>query len=152
MATSRQDAGGGVNPPALAITLQQPFASLVMGQLPEAGVKDVENRNWPTAHRGRLWIHAATRTKLATPLPGGRTLRDVLAQLPPAQRALPLGQVLGYVDLVDVIRDSPSPWAFPGSVHWILARPRPLPEPVHMTGRLRLWTCPDLVELDRATA
>lgn len=149
MATSVHDEQGRDVPP-LALTLQQPFASLVMGLLPDIGIKDVENRTWPTTHRGTIWIHAATRTKLATVLPDGRTLREILAGLPLGQRTLPLGQVLGTVDLVDVVRDHASPWAFPDCVHWVLANPRPLVDPVDMTGRLQLWTRPELAELARS--
>jgi predicted transcriptional regulator len=37
-----------------AISIRQPWAQLVV-----EGVKDIENRNWFTMHRGRLYIHAS---------------------------------------------------------------------------------------------
>jgi hypothetical protein len=40
-----------------AITLWQPWASLIA-----VGAKKVETRSWPTSYRGRIAIHAATRS------------------------------------------------------------------------------------------
>jgi len=36
--------------------MHQPWASLLV-----YGLKRVEGRSWPTAHRGKLWIHAASK-------------------------------------------------------------------------------------------
>ncbi|MEO8269199.1 MAG: ASCH domain-containing protein, partial [Aureliella sp.] len=36
-----------------AITISQPFATLIA-----SGEKWIENRTWPTSHRGRIAIHA----------------------------------------------------------------------------------------------
>jgi len=41
-----------------AITIQQPWAELIA-----CGVKTVENRSWPTKHRGRIAIHAGMSRK-----------------------------------------------------------------------------------------
>jgi hypothetical protein len=45
--------GGGKEEtgPAMCLSMHQPWASLLI-----AGIKTVEGREWPTAHRGRLWI------------------------------------------------------------------------------------------------
>ena len=45
--------GGGQveSGPAMCLSMHQPWASLLI-----AGIKTVEGRGWPTAHRGRLWI------------------------------------------------------------------------------------------------
>ena len=40
----------------LCLTMHQPYASLLV-----AGIKIHEGRTWYSAHRGRLWIHAASR-------------------------------------------------------------------------------------------
>jgi hypothetical protein len=50
----------------LAISVKQPWAALLV-----AGVKSVEVRTWPTAKRGRVFIHAA---KSADPRPEGWSL------------------------------------------------------------------------------
>jgi hypothetical protein len=99
-----------------ALTLTQPWATLVID-----GPKRIETRSWSTKYRGPLAIHAAAST------PGGRRgLRSVCDQQPFAGVLgdifalrvpvgvyvaahpifvvdhLPMGALLGYVDLVDV--------------------------------------------------
>ena len=39
-----------------AITIKNPWAYLVA-----AGIKDIENRTWPTKYRGRVLIHASAK-------------------------------------------------------------------------------------------
>ncbi len=41
----------------MCLTMHQPFASLLVN-----GIKRHEGRTWYSPHRGRLWIHAASRT------------------------------------------------------------------------------------------
>lgn len=110
--------------PIRVLTVRQPWASLII-----SGVKDVENRSWPTSHRGLLAIHAATR-----PDPAGMAdHRDL------AGAELDYGMVLGTVEVVDCVRRARSVWAMPGQWHWLLANPRPLAQPFHAKGRLGLW-------------
>lgn len=109
--------------PALAVL--QPWASAIV-----LGDKDVENRTWETRYRGPLLIHASKRLDHAEvdnlfdlarlrniPTPG-------LDRVPLEE--LPLGGVVGIVDLVACVRRCPSRW-FVGPVGWILRNPRPLP-------------------------
>lgn len=102
-----------------ALTIHQPWASLIVG-----GVKDVENRSWPTTHRGPMLIHAGLSID---PSPWIDCLDD-----------MPLGCVIGVVDVVDCVRDSSSEWASIGSWHWILEQSRAC-EPRPMRGKLGLW-------------
>ena len=102
------------------LTIRQPWASLII-----AGVKDVENRSWPTKYRGSLLIHAGKGIDHSE---WTGTLDD-----------MPAGVIIGVVDLVDCVRDSGSEWAEPDSWHWVLANPRPLPEPIPAKGKLGLW-------------
>lgn len=37
-----------------ALSIRQPWASLIV-----MGIKDIENRTWPTRHRGSVLVHAA---------------------------------------------------------------------------------------------
>lgn len=49
-------------------------------------------------------------------------------------------RIIGYVDIVDVVKDSQSPWSIDGQYHWILKNPSPLKEPIcSVKGRLGLW-------------
>jgi hypothetical protein len=41
-------------PPQYALSVKQPWAALIM-----CGLKTIEIRRWPTARRGRVFIHAA---------------------------------------------------------------------------------------------
>ena len=48
--------------------------------------------------------------------------------------------IIGYVDLVDVIQNSSSPWSIDGQYHWILKNPTLLENPIRQVkGRLGLW-------------
>lgn len=107
------------------LTVRQPWASLIV-----AGFKDVENRTWPTNYRGRLGIHAGSRVEEEALDEYGHLLED----------ELPLGALVGSVDLIDCVRGSSSQWATRGQWHWILEAPRKLARPRYMPGRLGLWS------------
>ena len=108
-----------------ALTLRQPWASLVM-----AGIKDVENRTWRTNYRGRLVIHAGSGIDREGMNEHGQLLADY-----------PHGAILGTVELVDCVEHSTSPWAIAENWHWLLAEPRPFDAPIPAKGKLGLWTC-----------
>jgi hypothetical protein len=77
-----------------ALSLWQPYATLIL-----LGAKQYETRHWKTDYRGPLAIHAAKRWT--------REELDTIAK--PAfstalgDAKLPLGAVLGIVNLVDVV-------------------------------------------------
>lgn len=107
-----------------ALTIRQPWASLIA-----AGIKDVENRAWPTTHRGPLLIHA-----------GMGLDDDALAEWRDCLPAtLPRGRVIARVELVDCVRTSRSDWAIPGDWHWALADPRPMVRTPRVRGQLGLF-------------
>ncbi|RNL66261.1 hypothetical protein EFK50_01140 [Nocardioides marmoriginsengisoli] len=158
-----------------ALTVQQPWAWAIIH-----GGKDVENRTQAWTYRGLLAIHAGARVserglesqlvldsamKVDSESPAvysyaGRPWRH--------EPTVPLGGIIGVVDLVDVHRALPegepehpgqptnaaccdSPWAEQSYeehggktrrelVHLVLENPRPLPTPIPATGRLGLWT------------
>ena len=51
MASPQQDVDNN-----LCLSLHQPWASLLV-----QGIKTSEGRMWSTDHRGKLWIHAASK-------------------------------------------------------------------------------------------
>jgi hypothetical protein len=110
------------------LSVRQPWAWLIVSGL------TVENRTWSTAHRGALLIHAA-RSLVASEIDqveqqfGLRIVREELA----------LGAIIGRVDLVDILREHPSPF-FKGPPYyaWLLANAAHLP-PVAWRGQLRLF-------------
>jgi hypothetical protein len=60
---------------------------------------------------------------------------------PPPIAELPRGAVLGIVELVEVVRASPSLW-FCGKYGLVFANPRPLKTPIRARGSLGLWSLP----------
>jgi hypothetical protein len=110
----------------MALLVWQPWAYLLV-----TGVKDVENRTWGTAHRGRLWIHASQRFDAGA----YRALRAAGVDLP----ELPRGALVGAVELIACVHDSQSEWAEPGQGHWQMAQHWELPRPIPTRGRQRLF-------------
>jgi hypothetical protein len=104
------------------LTLKQPWAWAVF----HAG-KDVENRSYPVAYRGPLYIHAG---KAYDP-EGAKAVQPFITDPP---LSLDFGLIIGHVQLVGCVRDHPSRWASPGSWHWLIAEPVLLPEPVPHRG------------------
>lgn len=103
-----------------AISIRQPWAWAII-----FGGKIIENRTWATRYRGPLLIHAG---KSMTGSDYER-VRSYLAEdgiKAPQRRELPLGGIIGMVELVDCVEDHESPW-FDGPVGWIFQNPRPLP-------------------------
>jgi len=151
------------------LTVRQPWATAIvrMG-------KDVENRTRSLGpYRGPVAIHAAVhepgrrgqRTLFGDDLEVERDRSGLLLRSPRLAwpYRLPLGVVIGIVDLVDVhVCDSfgcpglstsltesaslCSPWAMRDHHHLVLANPRPLARPVPAIGRLGLWRPDDALE------
>lgn len=109
--------------PDRALSVRQPWAWAII----HAG-KDIENRSWQAVNhglavRGRVAIHAsATLGKAeyhnAADFMGGLGI----ACPPPAE--LDRGGIIGSVEVVDVVRESDSPWFF-GPRGLVLASPEP---------------------------
>lgn len=134
-----------------ALTLWQPWASFLLVNNPR--LKAIETRPWRTSYRGPLAIHAAARVPPAVYAdafsdPAISALRR--ACLP---ATLPLGCVIGIVDLVECIPTSEIDFLnateaalgdfSDGRWAWITENPRTLPVPVEYRGRQRLWEIPD---------
>lgn len=97
-----------------ALSIQQPWAWLIV-----AGYKPIENRTWYTGHRGRTMIHAGKRMDdEAFDLPMVREIIDH------AKPELLKGGFIGSVDIIDCVREHPSPWFF-GPYGFVMADPRP---------------------------
>lgn len=119
------------------LTLKQPFATLIC-----LGVKDVENRTWQTAYRGKLLIHSSAK-------PYG-DLEDSLLLEKYTHIDLDYEKlrniefvnsaIVGEVELVDIVTDSTSVWAQQGKFHWILRNPLRYEHPIlNIKGHLNLW-------------
>lgn len=112
-----------------ALSIRQPWAWLIVH-----GFKPVENRTWPTSHRGDILIHAG----LVWDGPG---LASVLATFPELRGHLPqqfdLGGIVGRAQLRDCVQQHPSAW-FTGPYGFVLAEPQPLPF-VRLPGQLSFF-------------
>jgi hypothetical protein len=101
-----------------ALSIRQPWAWLVAN-----GYKDVENRSWPTPHRGDTLIHAGQvfdSEGLAWVRSTFPQLRDVLPQ------QFELGGIVGFGQVVQCADASASPW-FVGPWAHVFHGARPLP-------------------------
>lgn len=126
------------------LSIQQPWADLIL-----YGLKTVENRTWSTVVRGTVLIHAGVKydraglafigTVLAKHYGCGRIAeaREILERAETRR-----GAVLGTVDLVACLTQSPSPW-FVGPYGFNLRNPVPLRVPVPYRGALGFFEVPD---------
>lgn len=133
-----------------ALTIKQPWASLIIegyGGL----LKDIENRTWPTGVRGRIAIHASAKldkremdsaaAMVALIKEGERASFEVLSAAArefDAEMVLPLGAVLGTVEIVDCVRKSDSPWFF-GPWGFVLRNLERFAVPIPARGALSFW-------------
>jgi hypothetical protein len=125
----------------LALSIRQPWASLIL----LAG-KNIENRKWKTRVRGPILIHAAkgmTRREYLDAMDFAYTnnlgrIRHLIDSFEPYN--LPLGGIIGSVNLTDCVYQSHSPW-FQGPYGFVLCDPRPLPF-IPFTGQLGFFDVP----------
>lgn len=96
--------------PLIALTIWQPWAYLIV-----MGLKDIENRDWHTNFRGRVFVHAGkTVDKEAHEYINAEPKLYGLPadfKLPPLSE-LPQGGVVGLTNITDCVTESPSPWFF----------------------------------------
>jgi len=125
------------------LTLQQPYAHYCIfgnsyvefDKRVDPDIKDVENRNWYSAFRGRLYIQAGK-----TWYDGADTRNDVRDYYPEAFATMTaeLGYIIGHVDMVDCVKGSPSPWFF-GPYGFVFENATPLVAPIAIRGSLGIW-------------
>jgi len=144
------------------ISVQNPYSYQLC-----AGIKDVENRSWNTKFRGRLYIHSCGDSLPYVPeeewpknidkTPYG-ALVDKFAKLQcefyekkgiNLDEGLPenpnawfcqTSAIIGYVDIVDVVRGFKSPFAIRDQYHWIVKNSVLFEKPIAgVKGKLSLW-------------
>jgi len=132
--------------PIPALSLRQPWAWSVC-----AGYKPVENRDWPTARRGIVLIHAGLRAELldvpfVVATVAAQTGRSHQAVADELSRGRHLGAIVGAVRLVDCVEAHPSPWFF-GRYGFVFDRAMPLDRPIPCKGALSFFAPPpDVLE------
>lgn len=118
------------------LSVRQPYAAFLVCTHPNR--KNVENRTWPTPHRGWMYIHAAKAKVSKEEFEEAYELAHANGLLrPPHPDSLKYGGIIGMVKVTGCTRSCGSKWAF-GPFIWTLACPYPLPfEP--MQGQKGLW-------------
>lgn len=122
------------------LSVRQPWAWLIFHG------KDVENRTWrcprPPLH---IAIHAARirdPDEFESAFWDGRKPGDLLPVMPMSDPRLVYGAIIGTVDVVDCVLSAASPWAVPGSWHWLLSNAVEFAHPIPYHGRLGLFKLP----------
>lgn len=149
------------------ITIKQPWASLEI-----EGIKNIENRTWPTKYRGRVLVHAAKswNKQNADICINNEQVNKALNNLGIIHKyddeeigyngysfSMPTGAIIGSVEIGDCVVNHPSIWAeqsnlFLGSniwnkptYNWVLANPIKFPEPIPAKGKLSFWDYPNIL-------
>jgi hypothetical protein len=109
----------------LALSIQQPWASLIV-----AGIKDIENRNWPTEHRGHFIIHASElfdERFNKSPINFLDQVNDKYGLELDLSEVLdmPHGGIVGQAEIIDCVTASESIW-FEGKYGFVIRNAMPL--------------------------
>jgi hypothetical protein len=122
------------------LSIKQPWAWLIAN-----GLKDIENRDWTTNHRGPLLIHAGKAVDKDC-FVGDQINFDFFEQfgsevvdaMPRHKRDYALGCIIGQADLVGVVEDSSNQW-FCGTYGFVLENAQASTNPIIYTGKLKLF-------------
>ena len=141
------------------ISIKQPWAHLIV-----EGIKDIENRTWPTKVRGRVLIHASAKPVKYTDAQEFFGIKRYLAIKDnlPTRTNCDYSAIIGSVEIVDCVINHPSIWADklsptekvlyhiagtkPAPIYnWVLANPIKFPEPIPAKGILNFWNYPNIL-------
>jgi ASCH domain len=107
-----------------ALAIRQPWAFAIM-----RGGKDIENRDWSTRFRGTVAIHASASMTSEEVINFKWFLEENGLRGPWCDgvnsKDLPLGGIVGLVDIIGCTINSTSPW-FMGEYGFLLENPRPI--------------------------
>lgn len=140
------------------ITIKQPYADTVV-----EGIKDIENRTWPTKYRGRVLIHASAKQIKAINI--GFPANEVWQKFVPKDNLMrayfsknTTSAIIGSVEIVDCVINHESIWAektptsewmgrtvfgAPKIYNWVLANPVLFAKPIkNVKGKLSFWDYP----------
>lgn len=114
--------------------------------------KDIENRDWHTNFRGKIYLHAGKFWKqseidqdiddIAFILGDPGTRNVPLDGFPPENLRDGCGCIVGTVEVVDCVQQSTSRWFF-GDYGFVLRNPIAFPRPIPFKGALGFFDVPD---------
>jgi hypothetical protein len=121
------------------------------------GSKDIENRDWATKVRGRVYVHASKRWVRSEIYCAVEVIIDVLSKvglifpwtLTEEFLRERCGCIVGSVEIVDCIRKSDSTWFF-GEYGFVLRNPVAFETPVPCKGALGFFEVPESVMAELA--
>lgn len=122
------------------LSVRQPYASLLV-----SGNKDVENRSRYCKHRGTLLIHASLKVhEILKILQEQKNFSsvdiDTMVQMNEVHENNLYGCIIGSVDVVDCVLNSPSEWAIKGYYHIVCANAKKFEHPIRdVKGKLGIW-------------
>lgn len=143
------------------ISIQQPWAQLIC-----EGVKDIENRTWPTKFRGRVLIHVGVKIDENAIDSIGRINGEIARKtwFDVNDKKFSLGAIIGSVEIVGCVFNNSSTWAEktqgvidlytkefipkinPKPVYnWVLANPILFEIPISAKGKLSFWDYPNIL-------
>jgi len=148
-----------------ALSIRQPWAWLICVGMPvncfekaynpdgksysikvkdEIGVvyKDIENRNWYTDFRERIYVHAGKRVDNDAQVWLMEKGFSPMLVLMLYSNKIPRGAIIGEVDITGCVEKSDSPW-FVGKYGFTLANPVLYDKPIPCKGRLGFFI-PDI--------
>ena len=137
----------------MCLSVQQPYAWLLSNpevlRAVNVPLKMIENRDWKTAYRGPLLIHASKKVDAGSFLPdGGLSPRfrqrfgdRIEAVMPLRKGDYATGVIVGMAELSDVITESDDPW-FMGTYGFVLTHAHPLVQPLPYRGQMKLFGVP----------
>ena len=119
-----------------AISLKQAWAWAIFHG------KDVENRNWYSKYRGPLWIHASKNLD-----PEGyqwmwENIEKIGLFSLPALKRLPIGSIIGRVNMIDCVKNHGSRWFF-GPYGFVFIEPMEFDKPIPYKGQLGIFDVPN---------
>lgn len=120
-----------------ALSILQPYAWLIVRPditdpamralaYKDGIIKDIENRTWSTKMRGRILVHTGKKYSLEEHIEYSEDFSDWGIQLP-AFKDMPLGGIVGAVDIVDCVLEHRSRWKMMGTNGFVLSNAEPLP-------------------------
>ena len=104
-----------------ALSIRQPWAWLIVN-----GYKDIENRDWSTAFRGQVLIHAGKTMPRRYYEDVQVDVMNRFAIKVPAYEELARGGIVGVATITDCVSSSTSPW-YQGAIGFVMADARSLP-------------------------
>ena len=121
------------------LTVKQPWAYLIC-----SGIKDIEDRTWPTKFRGRVLIHASAKPANEPYMilndEQHKAIEESGKEVDFLQSYTNGSQIIGSVEIVDCVRSHSSIWAEKDVYNWVLANPILFEKPIiNIKGKLGLW-------------